>query len=72
MESATTEKVQRIESMTVTLETLRRGETVNVLNKQRTTANGTIQRLKNSSTKKFRCTIIVKGFEGHFTIKRVQ
>jgi len=72
MENVIIENVQNIERMTVTLETLRRNETVNVPNHQRVSANGTIQRLKQSSTKKFKCNVIVTGIDGYFTIKRVR
>jgi len=62
------EKITPIESMTTALETLRLNAVIKAPNFQRVSANGTIQRLKDTSSKKFSC----KRFDTYFTIKRTR
>lgn len=63
-----TEKVVPLESVTTTLETMKLRQTVKAPNFQRTSVNGTLQRLKDRSKKKFTC----KRFDTYFTIQRIR
>ena len=63
-----TEKVVPLESVTTTLETMKLRQTVKAPNFQRTSVNGTLQRFKDRSTKKFTC----KRFDTYFTIQRIR
>lgn len=62
------EKVTPIKSVTTTLETMKLRQTLKAPNFQRTSVNGTLQRLKDRSTKKFTC----KRFDTYFTIQRTR
>ena len=64
-----TEKISPLESVTITLENMRLGSVEKVPNYQRVSINGTVQRLKDTSSKRYSCTRIN---DTYFTIKRVR
>ena len=68
MKEKTEEKILEVESPTDTLNTMRLRQTIKVPNSQRISFNGTIQRLKDSSSRKFQ----LKRHDTYFTIKRMK
>ena len=68
MSEENNEKILELESPSNTLNTMRLKQTIKVPNSQRVSINGTLQRFKDTSNRKFEC----KRFDTYFTIKRIK
>ena len=64
-----TEKIPALENVTNTLENMKKGISIPVPNYQRVSINGTIQRLKDTSSRRYSCKRIN---DTYFTIKRIR
>lgn len=61
--------VERVKHPTIALDTLRRGAELEAPNIQRISFNGTIQKMKYTSKKKFTCNQVD---DQYFIVKRIQ